>query len=148
MNDRVAAVIIQDEKILLIYRFHEGKEYYVLPGGTMENNEEVEDTLSREVFEEVNLKVAAYRHIGTYKNEYRHPRNDSIYYTDIFLGQVKLGYPELGRLSSKEIYRPEWVDLDKLPKINLVAEQAKQLVIEFINGDYRKMSGIKKKVSK
>ena len=39
VKDRVSAIIINDGKILLIHRFRDGKEYWVLPGGGVEQSE-------------------------------------------------------------------------------------------------------------
>lgn len=36
---RAAGILIKDNKILLIHRTREGKEFWVLPGGGVEKNE-------------------------------------------------------------------------------------------------------------
>ena len=49
---RVSAIIVQDSKIVLIHRKKDGQEYWVLPGGHVEDGESPEAALTREVKEE------------------------------------------------------------------------------------------------
>ena len=57
MHYSCRAVIIKDNKVLLVHRIKNVnetlREYYVIPGGKQENNESDEETLVREVKEEV-----------------------------------------------------------------------------------------------
>ncbi|MFC1710486.1 NUDIX domain-containing protein [Patescibacteria group bacterium] len=46
---RVAGIIIDKNKILLIRRKKNGKEYYVFPGGGVENKEDNKKSLLREL---------------------------------------------------------------------------------------------------
>lgn len=59
LNIRTAAraVIIQDNKLLVLTRTGIQGEFYVLPGGGQEHGEAIQETLVREVMEEVNLQV-------------------------------------------------------------------------------------------
>ncbi|MDQ0887889.1 8-oxo-dGTP diphosphatase [Paenibacillus sp. V4I9] len=51
------AVLIKDEQLLVLRRTGVQGEFYVLPGGGQEHGESIHETLIREVFEEVSLKV-------------------------------------------------------------------------------------------
>lgn len=51
------AVIIRDEQLLVLRRQGVQGEFYVLPGGGQHHGESIHETLKREVFEEVSLRV-------------------------------------------------------------------------------------------
>ena len=53
---RVAVVLIQDDKLLLVRQ--NNKPFWVLPGGTQELDEGIEECAIREMKEEVNLDVS------------------------------------------------------------------------------------------
>ncbi len=59
-NVRVSALIFRDGKILLIHRFRYGKEYWTVPGGGVEDGEDIETALRREVLEETSLKLLSF----------------------------------------------------------------------------------------
>ena len=42
---RASAIVIRDNKILLIHRKKEGREYWVFPGGGIEEGEKGEETI-------------------------------------------------------------------------------------------------------
>ncbi|TET53876.1 MAG: NUDIX domain-containing protein [Actinobacteria bacterium] len=54
---RVSAVIIKDGSILLVRHEKEGKAYWLLPGGGVEQAETLSQALKREIVEEVSLEV-------------------------------------------------------------------------------------------
>jgi len=61
MRNRAGGIYIKDGKILLMHRIKEidGKinEYYVIPGGKVEENETLKETTIREIEEEIGIKV-------------------------------------------------------------------------------------------
>ena len=54
---RVSAIIIKNNEILLMHRKKNGEEYWVFPGGGVEDTEKAEQAIIREVTEETNLTV-------------------------------------------------------------------------------------------
>ena len=56
---RIAAIIINDGKVLLFHRIKQSKEYYVFPGGHRRVKETDLETLIREVDEETGLTIRA-----------------------------------------------------------------------------------------
>lgn len=75
----VDAIIVRDEKILLIKRGHEPyRGYWALPGGFVEWGETVEEALKREVLEETGLDVEIKKLVGVYSEPDRDPRGHSI----------------------------------------------------------------------
>lgn len=117
---RVSAVIVKDGKVLLIHRKKEGKEYWVFPGGGIEEGESPEEAVKREVKEETSLDVT--------KVTGSHP----VFKCEVSEGELVLGGPEIERNSERNWYRPEWVDLIKAQEINLYPEEGKRVLKEII----------------
>lgn len=53
---RVAAIIVRDDRILLVEHRKRGQRYWVLPGGRLQANETLEAALRRELREELELE--------------------------------------------------------------------------------------------
>lgn len=100
---RVSAIIISNNKILLIHRKKEGREYWVFPGGGVEEGETNEQALIREVKEETNLDVTGVKSAF-----------DNFYYCDVEFGKPELGSPEKLKLNADDWYQPEWVELSMI----------------------------------
>lgn len=62
----IKAVILKDDKILVLKRSEEASDNWEIPGGRMEYGETIEETLHREVYEETRLKVKALRILNTW----------------------------------------------------------------------------------
>ncbi len=58
---RCGAIIIKDDKVLLIKRVKPDRTYWVFPGGGIEQGETVEEGLKREIYEETGLKPTSYK---------------------------------------------------------------------------------------
>ena len=125
-RDRVAVLIIDQGKILLFYRFKEGRSYYALPGGHVEAGEDLEETAFREIKEELNLDVTLGRKLWEITNS---DRQEHYFLAANFSGEIKLGFPELGKLSPQNVYRPEWVPLNQLADYPLLPEVIKTKII-------------------
>ncbi len=64
----IAAVLIRDDKVLLVKRLPHRKVYpnlWDLPGGHIEGDESPEEALRRETREELGIDPAEYRNLGT-----------------------------------------------------------------------------------
>jgi len=64
-KERISAVILKDKKILLVTGFNE--EYYWTPGGKLEAGESHEQTMRRELEEEIGVKLIKMKYYFTYK---------------------------------------------------------------------------------
>lgn len=60
MRVRVSAVIILENKILLVKHCKHKSSYWLLPGGGVEVGEVISDSLSRELNEELNINVESF----------------------------------------------------------------------------------------
>ncbi len=104
----VKAVIYNPEKdaILLIEKTKSGKTAYGLPGGLKELGESIEDTLRREVMEELGVNVEPLHLIHAVN--YRHPsgaENVGLYY----LARLRGGKIRLGSEPDQQFKRVVWL---------------------------------------
>lgn len=130
MPKRVAAVIIKDNKILLMRRIKEGQEYYVFPGGGIEENESAEDAIIREIKEELPLDVKIDKLLFRIENR---GQQELYFLIKEFSGTLKLGGPEKEKMNKNNQYYPEWIDLDTASNLsNLYPEEAKRKIKELI----------------
>ena len=123
------AVILHDRKILLIHRFNERKEYYVLPGGHVEEGESEEHVLLREVEEETGLDAKINKKLWTLEKPSDKSKHHFFLVTKI-TGRLKLGCPEAKRNSEHNKYILEWHDLNKITDLRILPESAKEKLIE------------------
>ena len=124
------AIIIEDGKLLTMFRRKNRREYYVIPGGGQEENETLEETVKRELKEEFSVDIDIIGYLGS--REY----NDTIghyYHCKIVNGTPKLGGEELDRMSEDNYYEIRYIDLDNLDVLdsNLI-----ELVQKAINKEY------------
>ncbi|MBM3255968.1 MAG: NUDIX domain-containing protein [Candidatus Moranbacteria bacterium] len=61
MKKRVRAIIFADDRIILMRREKAGREYFVFPGGLVEEGESKEEALRRECREELGIEIRAVR---------------------------------------------------------------------------------------
>ncbi len=57
MRDTSRAVIIRDNKIVLMYRERDNMKYYAFPGGGIEIGETKEECIIREMKEELGINI-------------------------------------------------------------------------------------------
>ena len=132
-NKRVSAIIIEKGKILLLHRIKFGKEYFVLPGGSVEENENNKNALIREVKEETGLDVKIERELWQVNNEYD-KRTQYIYLISKYSGNLELGSPEKERQSEDNKYILEWRNIEDLKTIKFFPTEIKTNILEtFLN---------------
>jgi len=121
---RAVGIIIRNKKILLIHRIKDGKEYYVFPGGAIEEGESSKEAVIREIKEELSIdRVIIDRFLFQIENQ----GNKEFYYLiKDFSGQPKLGGEEKERVNQDNQYYPIWLDLDKIQSLdNLYPKEAR-----------------------
>lgn len=124
-NKRVGAIVIVDQKILLIHRFRDGQEYWVLPGGGVEDNESLEEALGREVKEETCLDLIEFHQVMT-GNDKKH--DHFLYECILSKGNPEIGGPEKNDSSENNKYILEWVLIEEVKKLTVYPK----LLIDFI----------------
>lgn len=124
---RSTAIILQNDQILLIHRFRDGKEYHVLPGGSVEKNEKIETAMIREIKEETNLDAKIDKKVCEHKDDFDN-RVHHYFLITKFSGKLKLSGPEAKRNSDTNKYILEWHNLNKLDGLKVYPEQIKKIL--------------------
>lgn len=130
---RASAIIIKDNKILLIHRRKEGKEYWVFPGGGIEEGETGEETIAREVKEETELRCEK---VKLAFKDYNFGNEHPFYFVEVEDGEPKLSGPEVERQSDDNWYYPEWVKIETARKLeNLYPNSARDKLFDLIKNN-------------
>lgn len=84
---RATSFVVKNNSILMIHRFSQGEEYYVLPGGTMEENESIEEAVLRELKEETNLRGKVIKEVLDYTDDVSRNR---LFLVEVQEGDLKI----------------------------------------------------------
>jgi 8-oxo-dGTP diphosphatase len=109
----VDIVLCKSSKILLIKRLKDPyKDCWALPGGFVDENEDLEDAAKRELFEETSVKVDQLTQIGAFGKPFRDPRHHTV--SIAFYGEVDENTIAMASDDAKDAY---WFQLDDLPEL-------------------------------
>lgn len=107
------AIIIENGKILTMFRrvLRNGviKEYNAIPGGGQENGETLEQNVTRELKEEMNVNIEILGYLGKTDDS---ERQEHYFACAIKNGTPHLGGEELEKQSSENYYEPMWISLN------------------------------------
>ena len=137
MEKRISSrgIIIEDGKVYAMFRRRikdDGtiKEYYVIPGGGIKENETLEENVIREMKEEFSVDVKIEGYLGKDEGE------DSIanfFRCSIISGAPKLGGEEKERCSESNYYEIRQIPIEDLDKIDILA---KDMIMKAYNKEY------------
>lgn len=137
MNKRVSSrgIIIENDYVYLMFRRRikenrEMKEYYVIPGGGINENETLEENVKREVKEEFSVDVKINGYIGKNESE---ETIANFFSCSIISGTPKLGGEELDRFTESNYYEVRKVKIEDLDKIDVMG---KDMIIKAFNKVY------------
>jgi len=118
MRTRAGVILIEDNKVALIERHRAGLEYYVFPGGGVEEGETPDQAAVREAMEELGIEVAIKKkvviiHFGQNTQHY--------FLVDRVSGEFGTGtgeeYTDADAGDPQEgIYMPVWMPIHELPQ--------------------------------
>jgi len=129
MRQRAAGIIIKDGKILLMHRRKPKRDYYVIPGGDIEENETPEIAVLRETKEETNLDVEIDYLLFEFESDV-FKRHESFFVMKNIKGEEKIGEPEINWENEDNHYELVWTPLEKLSEIDLLPTEIKKIILE------------------
>lgn len=117
-NVRVSALIFRSESILLFHRFKNGDEYWVIPGGGVEEGETPAEALKRELAEETGLKLISFSDAFELKYTLSDGERLSHFFVCVTEGEPKLGDgPEKQLSTETNQYILTWVPVSELSRL-------------------------------
>lgn len=125
-------VLIENDKILLIYREKNGKVYYVFPGGGVEEAETNEECLIRECREELGIEI------NIIKQLYEVTGNEFLqhfFLIERVSGDIGTGDAweyDVNRVGG--LQRPMFININELDKLDVVSRD----IVEQLLSDYKK----------
>lgn len=128
-NQRHAGIVLHGDKILLMHRKYKAMEFWVIPGGHIQQGENPLDVVVREIEEETTLKVANPKLVFEFKNHHK-DNHDFYYLCDYVSGEPELGGEEKLKNSDENFYEPLWVDLSEVATLNILPKFAKEWIVE------------------
>lgn len=137
MSKRISSrgIIIDDDSVIAMFRRRikdDGtvKEYYVIPGGGIEEGETLQENVIRELKEEFGVDVKVLGFLGTDESE------DSIanfFHCEIINGEPRLGGPELERCCEQNYYEIRKVKIKELDNVDILS---KDMIMKAYNNEY------------
>ena len=115
----VRGIIKTEKGLSTIFRRKNGVEYYVIPGGGVENDENLEEALKRELREELNIEVNI-KDLA-FKTE-TDDRIEYFYECEYVSGDFTLNGEELDRISENNYYEPTFLKLEEVNNVSLQKE--------------------------
>ena len=138
MRKAVRAIIVKDDKLLLMHRNKFGQEYFILVGGGIDFGETGEQALRREVMDESGVTFSNPRLVIVQES-------GDLYGTQyIYLCDYSSGEPALQPRSQEaqihamgqNLYTPLWLPVSELQNIPFVAPVIKQSIIDGLKNGF------------
>lgn len=136
-----SAIIKNGDKFLLFHRIKPGHDYFIFPGGGVEEGETIEEALKREVKEELNISVGNFKKLFVVDNIYApawatiHPGQKQVYYfymVEDYIGTPELSGPEKLQANDQNEYIFAWLSLDEISQLdNVVPKEGAAMFLKF-----------------
>ena len=131
LNIRAGGLIIHNNKILAHKNVN--KDHYCIPGGRIELGENSENTIKREIQEELGKDIDILEFSSTIENFFY--MNEKKYHELYFLYKVefkneddkKIDYT-MHNKEGKDYLQYEWLDIDKIDEYNILPECLKDML--------------------
>lgn len=127
----VRGIIYDDSQLLLIRRIRSDREYYVFPGGGVENRETLLEALNRELIEEIGVKTRFIKELYTLVTDERIEHYMLCQYVSGDFGMGKGPEYTSEEYKSHGEYHPVKIKVSDIANYNVVPEKIKeQLLID------------------
>lgn len=132
MGKAARAIIIENNKFLVMHRNKYGSEYFTLVGGRVQEGESVDQALVREVKEETGLDIISARLVFT--EHHPEPYNEQyIYVCNVAShGDIKVQEASeegfMNRLDMN-IHTPYWVNLKSFERLQFRTPQVQNAIV-------------------
>ncbi len=144
MRKAARAIIVENNRILVMRRLKAGNQYYTLVGGGIKDDETMEQGVAREVKEETGLDVTSAQLV--YVELHPEPYNEQY----IFLCQVAPHAVEISVAADSEeqklathsmqgnVHTPLWVDFGSFPHLAFRTPQLQEAIIKALKKGFPK----------
>ena len=125
-------VLIENDKVLLIYREKNDRIYYVFPGGGVEDGETNEECLIRECREELGIKINIIKQLYEVKGK---DFLQHFFLIERISGEIGSGDAneyDINRVGG--LQRPVFIDINELVNLEVVSRP----IVEQLLSDYKK----------
>lgn len=141
MRQAVRAIVINDDKLLVMHRNKFGEQYNTLPGGNVEIGETPEQALKREVYDETQYHITK---LGLVFIEHcEHPYGDQLIYVCEYTGPAEpkllpgCEEDQINKLG-KNLYQPMWLSITELENSPFVTKELKIHLLKALSEDWPK----------
>ena len=120
----------QTRQILLIHRWKNGEEYFVIPGGGAESGETAVQAAQREIQEELgwSLSKKQLQPAFTFRNG---QRLEIYFHASISHTSAPMIHGEEAlRSHTQNLYQPEWLDIEAIRGLNIQPAGLKNLLLD------------------
>lgn len=134
-------VLIENDKVLLIYREKNDRIYYVFPGGGVEDGETNEECLIRECREELGIEINIIKQLYEVKGKDFLQHFFLIERVSGEIGSGDANEYDINRVGG--LQRPVFIDINELVNLEVVSRP----IVEQLLSDYKKYgSSLGKKI--
>ena len=133
LNIRAASMIINNNKLLVHKNIKE--DHYALLGGRIQIGENSEETLKREIKEELDKEIEIIGYAATVENFFemkgkKYHEIMFIHKAEFILEEDKCTEETLKNKEGKDYLKYEWLDLDKIDEYNILPKLMKEVIKE------------------
>ena len=139
MKRAARAIIVEDGKFLIMQRIKYGAEYFTLVGGRVNEGENIEQALVREIKEETGLNIVRARLV--YIEEHPEPYNQQY----IYLCEIGPHAPISLQDTSEEafmnkleanIHKPMWIDVRTFARLHFRTPQLHAAILQALQDGF------------